>query len=76
MFEMTKEELTNWRSQFVSSNAEKMGLRYMLMAFTEHVKPFYPVQSGAWLTGAFFRIELWESITERIADRHNFVRRL
>ncbi len=36
MFELTKEEFENWRSQFVTSNSEKMGLRYAPMAFTEH----------------------------------------
>jgi phage regulator Rha-like protein len=35
MFEMTKEELENWRSQFVTSNSDKMGLRYLPFAFTE-----------------------------------------
>jgi len=35
MFELSKEELTNWRSQFVTSNHDKMGLRYSPMAFTE-----------------------------------------
>lgn len=35
MFELTKEELQNWRSQFVASNNLKMGLRYAPMAFTE-----------------------------------------
>jgi phage regulator Rha-like protein len=35
MFELTKEEFTNWRSQFVTSNSDKMGLRYSPMAFTE-----------------------------------------
>ncbi len=35
MFEMTQEELENWRSQFVTSNSDKMGLRYPPMAFTE-----------------------------------------
>jgi hypothetical protein len=35
MFELTKEELENWRSQFVTSNSDKMGLRYMPFAFTE-----------------------------------------
>ena len=35
MFELTKEELKNWRSQFVTSNSVKMGLRYLPMAFTE-----------------------------------------
>ena len=36
MFEMTDEELTNWRSQFVTSNSLKMGLRYKPFCFTEH----------------------------------------
>ena len=36
MFELTKEELANWRSQIVISNSDKMGLRYAPMAFTEH----------------------------------------
>ncbi len=36
MFVLTKEEFSNWRSQFVTSNSEKMGLRYAPMAFTEH----------------------------------------
>lgn len=35
MFYLTREELRNWRSQFVTSNADKMGLRYLPMAFTE-----------------------------------------
>jgi hypothetical protein len=36
MFELTKEELENWRSQFASSNSEMMGLRHTPYAFTEH----------------------------------------
>ena len=35
MFELSTEEFNNWRSQFASSNADKMGLRYAPMAFTE-----------------------------------------
>lgn len=35
MFVLNKEELANWRSQFVTSNADKMGLRHLPMAFTE-----------------------------------------
>jgi hypothetical protein len=35
MFELTKEEFRNWRSQFVTSHRDKMGLRYSPMAFTE-----------------------------------------
>ena len=35
MFQLTKEELENWRSQFVTSNKDKMGLRRAPYAFTE-----------------------------------------
>jgi len=36
MFELTKDEFANWRSQIVTSNsAAKMGLRYRPYAFTE-----------------------------------------
>lgn len=36
MFELTKEEFQNWRSQFGTSNtSDKMGLRYAPMVFTE-----------------------------------------
>ena len=35
MFELSKEEFENWRSQFVISNQDRMGLRYAPMAFTE-----------------------------------------
>lgn len=36
MFELSTEEMKDWRSQFVTSNSDKMGLRYAPMAFTEH----------------------------------------
>ncbi|MFH1860704.1 MAG: ORF6N domain-containing protein [bacterium] len=35
MFELTKEEFENWRLQFVTSNSDKMGLRYNPFVFTE-----------------------------------------
>ncbi len=35
LFEMTKEELQNWRSQFVTSKNDKLGLRYAPFCFTE-----------------------------------------
>jgi len=34
MFEMTKEEFENWRSQFVTSKSDSMGLRYAPFCFT------------------------------------------
>ena len=36
MFEMSDEEFENWRSQFVTSKSEKMGLRYHPFCFTEY----------------------------------------
>jgi len=36
MFELTKEEFDNWRTQFATSNSDRMGLRYSPMVFTEH----------------------------------------
>lgn len=35
MFELTEKELKIWRSQFVTSKDDKMGLRYAPFAFTE-----------------------------------------
>ena len=35
MFELSKSEFTSWRSQFATSNRDKIGLRYSPMAFTE-----------------------------------------
>ena len=35
MFEMSLEELDNWRSQFVTSKEDKQGLRYAPFCFTE-----------------------------------------
>jgi len=35
MFEMTKEELENWRTQFATSNSERIGIRIRPFCFTE-----------------------------------------
>ena len=35
MFQLTKEEFENWKSQFATSNSEKMGLRKLPHVFTE-----------------------------------------
>ncbi len=36
MFELTESEFKNWRTQFASSNSDKMGLRIPPMVFTEY----------------------------------------
>jgi len=38
MFEMSTEEFREWRSQFVTSNTDKMGLRYPPFCFSELCK--------------------------------------
>jgi len=43
MFELTKEELDNWRSQNVTSNSDLMGLRHTPFAFTEQGVPCFLV---------------------------------
>lgn len=35
MFEMTKEEFDDWRTQIATSNSERKGLRYLPFCFTE-----------------------------------------
>ena len=35
MFQLTEKEFIDWRSQFATSNSDKMGLRYRPFAFTE-----------------------------------------
>ena len=35
MLVLDRKELADWRSQFVTSNSDRMGLRYPPMAFTE-----------------------------------------
>ena|ERR1035437_3731692 len=35
MFQLTPQELENWKSQIEISNREKMGIRKLLLAFTE-----------------------------------------
>ena len=35
MFRMNKDEFKNWRSQIVTSNSDKMGLRHLPFVFTE-----------------------------------------
>jgi len=36
MFEMTKDEMKDWMSQFATSNSELMGMRRPPFVFTEH----------------------------------------
>ncbi|MBP9762020.1 ORF6N domain-containing protein [Patescibacteria group bacterium] len=35
MFQLTRQEMENWRSQFVTSNSDKMGVRHAPYVFSE-----------------------------------------
>ena len=71
MFELTKEEFEDWRSQFVTSNSDKMGLRYKPMAFTEYgalmaaniLKSKTAVSMSIYVVRAFIRMR--EELTSR-----------
>ena len=58
MFELTKQELEDWRCQFGTSKGVKMGLRYLPMVFTEQGVAMFtslnacPVECGAYSSGA------------------------
>lgn len=64
MFDLSKQELKEWRSQFVTSNADKMGLRYPPMAFSEQgvamlssvLKSKQAIQVNIQIMRAFVRI--------------------
>jgi ORF6N domain len=43
MFEMNKLEFKDWRSQFVTSNEDKQGLRYAPFCFKNKELPCCPV---------------------------------
>lgn len=70
MFEMNDDELENWRTQFATSNSEKMGLRYHPMVFTEQgvamlssvLRSKSAIEVNILIMRAFVRIrELFES---------------
>jgi hypothetical protein len=43
MFDLTNEEFIDWRSQFVTSKSDKMGLRYNPMCSPSRVSPCFRV---------------------------------
>ena len=46
MFELTAEEFEVWRSQFMTSKRDRIGLRYKPVAFTEQgVSMFTPLNA-------------------------------
>ena len=77
MFELTEEELKNWRSQFVTSKSDRMGLRWRPFAFTEQgvamlssvLKSERAVQVNIVIMRAFVKIRQLFSSHEAILAR-------
>ena len=77
MFEFTREELDNWRSQIVISNSDKMGLRYKPMAFTEQgiamlssvLKSKRAIDVNIQIMRAFVRMRRIISENKELADK-------
>jgi ORF6N domain len=77
MFELSEEELDNWRSQFVTSNADKMGLRYAPMAFTEQgvamlssvINSKRAIDVNIAIMRTFVKMRQWQLNSQKLADR-------
>jgi hypothetical protein len=78
MFQLTKDELENWRSQFVTSNSTaQMGLRRPPYAFTEHgvamlssvLRSRRAVQMNILIIQAFVQIRELLASNRELADR-------
>jgi hypothetical protein len=74
MFELAIAEMENWRSQFGTSNREKMGLRIQPFAFTEHgvlmlasiLKSERAAFVNIWIVRAFVKMRMFLSTHQEI----------
>lgn len=79
MFELTEAEFVNWRSQFVTSNSDKMGLRYAPMAFTEQgvamlssvVNSQRAINVNIAIMRTFVKMRQWALNHQELANRLN-----
>lgn len=77
MFELNKQEFSDWRSQIVTSIGDKMGLRYMPMPFTEYgvvmlstvLRSKKAVQVNIMVVRAFIRMREMLLSNEKMANR-------
>jgi hypothetical protein len=77
MFELSEEEFDNWRSQFVTSNADKMGLRYAPMAFTEQgvamlssvINSTRAIEVNIAIMRTFVRMRQWVLDNQELSNR-------
>lgn len=61
MFQLEEEEYINWRSQFVTSNSDKMGLRRPPYAFTEEGVAMLSAVLKKETQGIFFQGQIFDA---------------
>jgi hypothetical protein len=78
MFQLTKDELENWKSQIVISNREKMGLRKLPFAFTEHgaLMAATILNSDQAIKMSIFIIEAFVKLREILSSHKELIKRL
>jgi hypothetical protein len=77
MFEFTEDELNIWRSQFGTSNADKMGMRYAPMAFTEQgvamlssvINSPRAIEVNIAIMRTFVKMRQWIQDSHELSDR-------
>ena len=83
MFQLTKDEVEYWKSQFVTSNRDKMGLRKLPYAFTEQgvamlagvLKSETAVKTSIQIINAFVTMRRFIATNAQIFQRLDFVER-
>ncbi len=81
MFQLTKLEFNNWKSQIVTSNGDNMGLRKIPFVFTEHgvamlaglLKSTTAIQISISIIDQFFRYRQLDSKFQQIDQRFQTV---
>lgn len=83
MFQLNETEFENWRSQFATSNADKMGVRRAPYAFTEHgvtmlssvLKSETAVKASIQIVRAFVAMRHFLASNAQIFERLDFIER-
>ncbi len=72
MFEMSNEELTDWRSHFATSNEDRQGLRHPPFCFTEHgiLQLSNILKSERAIKVSFLIIDVFVRLRQNLSDQN------
>ena len=81
MFQLEEEEYINWRSQFVTSNSDKMGLRRPPYAFTEEgvamlsavLKSETAIKASVQIISVFVKMRHFLTVNAQLFQRLDFI---